>query len=116
MARLHYNVIPWSNKYDGPNYYKDGRRGALDDEFWNEDELVDYRRLAKHKKRKPKAKGCPGNDGKAHVYVWVTETRYGTKWNSTYGWFVTDRTRVYTYDKKVCCGCMKVDRSRRRRN
>lgn len=105
MARLHYNVIPWGNKYDGPNYYKDGRRGALDDEYWDEDELVDYRRLAKNKEKKPRA-GCPENNNGSHVWVWVpyVSSWSGMPWDG--------------YEQKVCCGCLTHKRGRKswRRN
>lgn len=103
MARLRTNVLKWGNKYDGPNDYKHGRRGALDDALWDEDELVDYRRIGgKKKTKKPKSKGCWANNGKGHVYVWVEETYRGL--------FST-----YTYDKKVCCGCLKVAKHKYRK-
>jgi hypothetical protein len=114
MARLHTNVLHWGNKYEGPNTYKMGREGALEDAYWDEDELVDYRRKGGKKKRKPR-RGCPGNEGKGHVYVWVTETVYGSKWNPNYGHWTNDFTKKYTYDTRRCCGCLKVDKSRRRR-
>lgn len=111
MARLHTNILHWGNKYDGPNTYKQGREGALDDAFWDEDELVDYRKYGKKKDRFKKKRGCPDNDYKAHVYVWVKETRYHGKWSAFIGW-VPDKTRPYTIDTKVCCGCGKVDHRR----
>jgi hypothetical protein len=90
MARLHTNVLKWGNKYDGPNTYKHGRRGALDDAFWDEDELVDF---PSHKKKEKKVRaGCPGNDMGPHVYVWLP---YAPCWSSN------------RYEVKVCCGCEK---------
>ena len=89
--------------------YKDARHGAVEDAFWDEDELVDYRPSSKRKR--PKKKGCPGNDYKAHVYVWVDEKVYRTKFNPMVG-FVQDRSRPpYTVRRKTCCGCMKVAKS-----
>lgn len=57
--------------------HKDWKRGLAEDAFWDEDELVDHRPI-RNKKKTPKA-GCPGNDGNAHVYVWVP---WGTMWYS----------------------------------
>ena len=75
MARLRTNVLHWGNKYDGPNDYKHGRRGALDDAFWDEDELVDYVKAKKKDKRY-----CPKEKGKVacqnFIYVpsfWYTD-------------------------------------------
>lgn len=84
--------------------YKDARQGATEDAFWSEDELVSPRKTKK--KKKPRKKGCPGNDNKAHVYTWITETRYYSKWG--YHGFVEDKSRPYTVDKKICCGCEKI--------
>lgn len=94
MARVREHLLHWGNKYDGPNNYKDGRRGACEDAFWDEDELVDFPR-ASRKKRKPR-KGCPGNDFGPHVYVWVP---YGDFYED-YPW-TSNR-----YEIKVCCGCL----------
>lgn len=74
--------------------YKDAYRGAIEDAFWDEDELVDYRPSSKRKRPKKK-KGCEGNDGKAHVYVWVP---YVSSWTG----------EVWKgYEQRICCGCMK---------
>ena len=93
MARLRTNVLKWGNKYDGPNDYKHGRRGALDDAFWDEDELVDYVGHRSKRKRPKKARGCPENDFGPHVYVRVTRTF--PLWDGT----------IYRYEVSVCCGC-----------
>ena len=109
MPKLHTNVLHWGNKYDGPNTYKMGREGALEDAYWDEDELVDYPR--KSKKAKPKKKkGCPGNDYKAHVYVWV-ETKHYREVLNGWGWTL-DKTRYYIVNRKTCCGCGKVTKSK----
>ena len=81
--RLHYadtrqELVDW----------KDNRRGASEDAFWDEDELVDYRSTKKNKKKKKR--GCPENDFGPHVYVWVP---YFTFWSDG------------RYEIKVCCGC-----------
>lgn len=110
MARLRTNVLKWGNKYDGPNDYKHGRQGALEDAFWAEDELVEHRHASRRKAPKKK-RGCPENDYKAHVYVWVTETRFYSKWKTGYG-FVRDKSRPYTVHLKTCCGCGKVCKTR----
>lgn len=83
--------------------YKDARRGASEDAFWDEDELIDYRRTGKRKGKKPRA-GCPGNDGNAHVYVWVVR-------KVSFAGFYRDRE--YTYEIRVCCGCEKRGRGYR---
>lgn len=63
------------------------------------------RTKSSNKKTKTKKRGCPENNYKGHVYVWVTETRYYSKW----GYY---KTRTYTVDLKVCCGCGKVYKTR----
>lgn len=75
--------------------YKDARRGASEDAFWDEDELVDYR-PSKKKKRK-RQKGCPENNGGRHIYVWQKDL--DPWWNRYYP--------DSPYEKKLCCGCEK---------
>lgn len=106
LARLRTSILHWGNKYDGPNTYKDGRRGALDDAFWDEDELVDVpsKRAKKKRKREP---GCPQNDGKSHVYVWNKVEHIYWPWNGK-------GPRRYTFEEYVCCGCGKRGRKHSR--
>lgn len=88
--------------------YKDARRGNVEDAFWGEDELVDYRTSSRRRKPKKK-KGCPGNGYKAHVYVWVKTLHYRSRY-TPYG-FVEDKSRPpYTIREKTCCGCNYVKR------
>lgn len=54
-------------------------------------------RKKKGKKRPPKKSGCPGNDGRAHIYVWTTETAYDDWWTRHWG--------LGRYEYYVCCGC-----------
>jgi hypothetical protein len=70
--------------------YKDAYHGAVEDAFWDEDELVDYRPSSKAKKKYPR--GCKGNNNKAHVYVWVP---WRWSWSTT------------LYEEETCCGCDK---------
>ncbi|SRR6266540_2350361 len=94
----------WS---DEPDKHADAVRGGV--EISDFDDEV---KRAPSKKTKPKPKrGCPGNDFKAHVYVWQTETRYHSKW-SPQGFMVQDKTRPYTVDLNICCGCGKVAKRR----
>jgi hypothetical protein len=93
--------------YDHPkgDPYKIFTQGGVPVEDF--DDEVRYRHAPrKNKAKKPKAKGCPANDFKAHVYVWVTETHYYSRYNG-YG-FYEDKTRPYTVDCKTCCGCGKI--------
>jgi len=104
MAKIRNRPTPWADKYDEDNY-KDYRRGGMDDAFWDEDELVDHRKVSK-KKRPRKKRGCPENNFGAHVYIWVTETRYHYSFTA-YG-YVMDKNKPYTVENKTCCGCGKV--------
>lgn len=70
--------------------HKDIKRGAGEDAFWDEDELIDYRPSRKSKKKKKP--GCPENNNGPHVWVWVE-------------WWPGSR-----YETKVCCGCEKRNR------
>src|SRR5689334_17000767 len=101
MARFREHVIPWPDKRDDANY-KDLRRGAAEDAFWDEDEPV-YMPRKKGKKRPSAKKGCPGNDDGPHVYIWVKVTKRYLRWNGN-GFF------TMTYNEKTCCGCNKVTR------
>lgn len=68
----------------------------------------EFRHAKVAKKKKPKKKrGCPENDYKAHVYVWVEEKHYRSRY--TPNGFVEDRSRPpYTVREKTCCGCGHV--------
>lgn len=109
MARHYEHILHWGNKHDGPNNYKDNRRGGAEDAFWDETELVDHKRSATKKKRA--RRGCPENDYKAHIYIWTTETRYYGKWDTIRG-YVQDKSRPYTVDINICCGCEHVTNRR----
>jgi len=83
--------------------YKEFVQGGAGDGY----EDTKHKKSAKNKKRK-KVPGCPGNDGKKHLYVWTTE---GDHW-------LTDRLfyQIFGYHKyefSVCCGCGKRRGSRR---
>jgi hypothetical protein len=63
-----------------------------------------------HRKKKGKAKprptkkpGCAGNDGKAHIYVYI---KYVVENVPTYSWYGSERFR------KECLGCGRKDRIR----
>lgn len=78
-----------------------------------------HKKKSKGKPRK-KAKGCPGNDGKAHVYIWVLAA-YADEFLPTPWWekyFRLTDSYYYEYERKVCCGCKKQapGRSFRRKN
>lgn len=102
MARIHDSILHWGDKYDGPDTYKDGRRGGLEDAFWDEDELVDFPRKRRKKDPRTRRPGCIGNNNKQHVYVWTTERN--TTDTLFYRYF-----RFHKYEKKICVGCGKQD-------
>lgn len=75
------------------------RQGAVEPEDFYEE--VNYQqRLKKKNKRVRNYPGCPGNDGKAHVYVWTTETVPTTLFEDYYGF--------PKYQRHVCAGCGKA--------
>lgn len=84
--------------------YKDARHGAVEDALWDEDELIDYRPGSK-KKRKPRKRGCPGNNYKGHVYVWQTKKISYRRW-----W--DNKMASYEYEQYICCGCEQVKKMR----
>lgn len=84
--------------------YKDARRGATEDAFWDEDELIDYRSSPSKKKKPRKRRGCPENDYKAHVYIWQHVVKTYIGWNGKW--------RTWEYDEYICCGCSKVHNRR----
>jgi hypothetical protein len=86
--------------------YKNARRGAVEDAFWDEDELVDHQKAGTKKKRS-QTRGCPENNHKSHVYVWVETTRYRIRRHDVYGW-IEDKSKPHTVKTKTCCGCGKV--------
>lgn len=101
--RIRQNVPKWdSERY---SEYKDLKRGAMEDAFWPEDEPVEFKPVPEKKRRK-RSRGCPGNDGKAHVYV--TEKRVYRWW----GW--DNKMHTYVSDVTLCCGCEKRKRKRNR--
>jgi len=99
MARVRARFQPWGDKADKAHFH-DLRRGAMDDAFWDEDELVDHRASKGKRKAPRKPRGCPGNDNKAHVYVWQMREVVWRGWSG----------KVYSYkvNEKICCGCNKV--------
>lgn len=74
---------------EGAGKRKDFRQDHGSD-GWTE---TPYKKSAKKKKSK-KRLGCPGNDGGAHVYVWVDETY------STIYW-------TYSVSFQTCAGCLQ---------
>lgn len=55
-------------------------------------------------KKHVKKRGCPGNDYKAHVYVWVPEVDT-SPWKSDREFF--DFYGFHKYEYKICAGCEK---------
>lgn len=93
--RIRQNVPKWdSERY---SEYKDARRGAMEDAFWPEDEPVEFKPKRQKKKRK-RSKGCPENNGKNHVYIWV---KHENTWRS---WW-DNKVRTFVHWRKTCCGC-----------
>lgn len=85
-------------------YYR--RQGAVDvDDFYKE---VNYQTRMKgrgwsrggsHKQKFRNRPGCPGNDFKAHVYVWTTEKEESTFFSDYYGF--------HKRQSRICVGCGK---------
>ena len=68
------------------------------------------------KKARSKRVGCPGNDGKAHVYVWTSEGEY-TGWvRNPYSGKVSKsfylENGFFQREYKKCAGCGKTAGSR----
>lgn len=106
MARFRTNVLHWGDKYDGPDTYKDCRRGAGPDAFWDETELVEYPKAKRGKdKVRKRYPGCPGNNNKSHVFVWTTQ--YEDTRNLFYRYF-----GFHKHERKVCAGCAHRDARR----
>jgi len=84
---------------------------------------------SKHGKAKARRrKGCPANNGKQHVYIWVDE-RWRPDANGkqrdradrknywpAYFWMTWEQELRYLerYEVKVCCGCYHIYTSRRK--
>jgi len=78
------------------------RQGAVPVEDF--DDEVPYRHAPRKKKRAKTRPGCPGNDYKAHVYVWTTENEYR---DFFYDYFGFPRNQTNT-----CVGCGKTNGSK----
>jgi hypothetical protein len=73
-------------------------RGIIRRDFRHSHDGPEVIRHRKKKNKKAyKRKGCPGNNGGAHVYVWTTETAWDDWWSK---WNFEDK-----YEYHVCCGC-----------
>lgn len=64
-------------------------------------------------KKKPQfikaPKGCPGNDGKAHVYVIIQYNGWRSKWTRVPDQRTWESTLVpYAKYKRVCVGCDRI--------
>jgi hypothetical protein len=82
----------------------------MEDAFWDEDELVDYVRVRKKNKKRPKKKrGCPGNDFGPHVYVWQPMISLYSWWPEAGPDPFFAKHGFHRREEKVCCGCPKRD-------
>lgn len=93
------------------------RQGAVDvDDF---DKEVNYQTRMKgrgyksKRAKKPKDRGCEGNDFGAHVYVWTVEENKDALWsfmmpNEEY----FKQTGFYRYEYLRCAGCGRVKKQR----
>lgn len=87
------------------------RQGAVDvDDF---DKEVNYQTRMKgrgysrggsHKQKAKTRPGCPGNDYKAHVYVWTTESEEDDFFSDYYGF--------HKRQHRICAGCNKFNGSK----
>ena len=100
MARIRYK-LSYSDTSAELVDHKAQKRGASEDAFWDEDELVDHRPNRKNKK-KTKGQPCPASDDNYHVWIWVDWL-----WNQE--WF----TGPSGFEIKVCCGCEKKSQGRK---
>jgi len=109
---------------------------ARDNRHDKGDGYKETKHKSKHGKSRPKKKpGCPGNDGKSHIYVWI-EARYipnetgrhidqvGEKWQYRrenegrhYWWpWRTREEHIAWLEKRevqICAGCYKKSGKRR---
>ena len=85
------------------DHHKDFIRGGVPiDDFEKE---VNYQKNIKKKNKKSKTRpGCPGNEYKAHIYVWTTETAFRDFFYDYYGFSKTQH--------RVCVGCGKHNGSK----
>lgn len=66
----------------------------------------EFRHVPKKKSPSKKTRsGCPGNEYRAHVYIWTSETEEGKD-------FFFKHFGFHRYERKVCIGCRKVAGSR----
>jgi len=87
------------------DHHKDFIRGGVPiDDFEKE---VNYQKNIKKKNKKTREKsrpGCPGNEYKAHVYVWTTEYESNDFFSDYYGFPRTQH--------RICAGCGKSNGSK----
>lgn len=88
-------------------HHKDFIRGGVKIEDFDDEPMRE--RTAGKSRRKARVRktpsGCPGNDFKAHVYIWTTEQNEEDSFFKFYGY--------HRFEKKVCCGCEKKTYGRR---
>lgn len=74
------------------------------------------RKASGKKKARSKRAGCPGNEGKAHVYVWTSEGEYTGMVRNPYTGKVYEsfykKNGYFQYERKTCVGCGKVAKTR----
>ena len=93
----------WSRE---PDTHADFQHNGVDvDDFF-----IDMPHRKKSTKKSKRFRGCPANDGKAHVYVWTTEST--NDWTRMYEKEFFDKRGFHRREFKVCCGCGKQNKFR----
>jgi hypothetical protein len=92
--------------------YRDFRQDHGSDGF----EETKYRKTGGKKKPRHVRVGCPGNDGKAHVYVWTSENEetgtYRSPWSDRIIKSFYAKHGYHRMEAKTCVGCGKVAKKR----
>lgn len=88
---------------------------AARNSYHPEDDLPAPHKKAGKKASVKKHPGCPGNEGKAHIYVWVKSlTQRYHYWHDADGWHSKPMKGEYlTSHRHVCLGCGKLNPKRR---
>jgi hypothetical protein len=93
--------------YDHPkgDPYKMFRQGAVSVEDFDDDLRVRHAKRRAPKARSVRLRGCPGNEGKAHVYVWTSEGQYYEIAEDIF----YKHFGFHKKESKVCAGCGRKD-------
>lgn len=89
----------WDCYAEPHDRYKEIKQGGVDPEDFYMEVNYSPKRKSKKKREKKKYPGCPGNEGKAHIYVWTTEREFQDLFYRYFGFS--------KYQSNICVGCGK---------